>query len=229
MESKVSPRLTWYWVWWRTRYQILDFEGLISFSLGIHRCHTPSKRFQLLTIQSLLRYSFRTNHAKSCSIIDYDLSNGKSVIEKVELNLPRGMARLSGSSVQDILENTDFDKHVDDWVEVTLPWSEEDKSPSSHANKSHTPVPITSSIVRNLWRWGYHHWSDRCESVGEQPTTRMLQVKERQPPSVLLLWLKWVKIRGEDCKILRIRMNFKTLHRWSHRFHRVEWATFVLA
>ena len=69
------------------------------------------------------------DHDKSCSIIDYDLSTGESVIRKVELNLPSGMARISGDSVEDVLENSEFDKHVDDWVEVTLPWSARGTNP----------------------------------------------------------------------------------------------------
>ena len=73
------------------------------------------------------------------------MSNGKSVIEKVELNLPRGMARLSGSSVQDILENTDFDKHVDDWVEVTLPWSERGTNPLV---RMQTKFPYTCANIK---------------------------------------------------------------------------------
>jgi hypothetical protein len=33
------------------------------------------------------------------------------------------MARLKGTSVQDVLENQAYDAHIEDWVEVTLPWS----------------------------------------------------------------------------------------------------------
>ncbi|MBJ84266.1 MAG: hypothetical protein CMB52_01950 [Euryarchaeota archaeon] len=108
------------------------FEGADLVLLGhLHRCHTPSKEIPVAHYSgSILRYSFsEANHDKSCSIIDYDLSTGESVIEKAELNLPSGMARLSGTSVQDVLENTGFDKHVDDWVEVTLPWSERGTNP----------------------------------------------------------------------------------------------------
>jgi exonuclease SbcD len=108
------------------------FEGADLVLLGhLHRCHTPNKKIPVAHYSgSILRYSFsEANHDKSCSIIDYDLSTGESVIEKAELNLPSGMARLSGSSVQDVLENPDFNKHVDDWVEVTLPWSERGTNP----------------------------------------------------------------------------------------------------
>jgi exonuclease SbcD len=108
------------------------FEGADLVLLGhLHRCHTPNDKIPVAHYSgSILRYSFsEANHDKSCSIIDYDLSTGESVIEKVELVLPRGMARLSGSSVQDVLENPDFDEHIDDWVEVTLPWSERGTNP----------------------------------------------------------------------------------------------------
>ncbi len=109
-----------------------SFEGADLVLLGhLHGCQTVPKSLPVAHYSgSILRYSFReVNHDKSCSIIDYDLSTGKSIIEEVELRLPRGMARLSGSSVQDVLENPDFDKHVDDWVEVTLPWSERGTNP----------------------------------------------------------------------------------------------------
>jgi len=108
------------------------FEGADLVLLGhLHRCHTPNKKIPVAHYSgSILRYSFsEANHDKSCSIIDYDLSTGKSVIEKVELNLPSGMARISGDSVEDVLENSEFDKHVDDWVEVTLPWSARGTNP----------------------------------------------------------------------------------------------------
>ncbi len=108
------------------------FEGADLVLLGhLHRCHTPNKKIPVAHYSgSILRYSFsEANHDKSSSIIDYDLSTGESVIEKVDLDLPSGMARLSGSSVQDVLENPGFDKHVDDWVEVTLPWSERGTNP----------------------------------------------------------------------------------------------------
>ncbi len=124
------------------------FEGADLVLLGhLHRCHTPSEKIPVAHYSgSLLRYSFKeANHAKSCSIIDYDLSNGKSVIEKVELKLPRGMARLSGSSVQDVLENTDFDKHVDDWIEVTLPWSERGTNPLV---RMQTKFPYTCANIK---------------------------------------------------------------------------------
>ena len=103
------------------------FEGADLVMLGhLHRCHTPHKQVPVTHYSgSILRYSFsEAKHVKSCSIIDYDLSTGESVIEKVELNLPRGMARLEGTSVQDVLENQAYDAHIEDWVEVTLPWSE---------------------------------------------------------------------------------------------------------
>lgn len=104
-----------------------SFEGADIVLLGhLHGYQIVPKSIPIAHYSgSILRYSFKeANHTKSCSIIDYDLSTGKSMIEKIKLKLPRGMARLSGSSVQDVLENPDFDKHVEDWVEVTLPWSE---------------------------------------------------------------------------------------------------------
>ena len=61
-------------------------------------------------------------------------------IEKIKLKLPRGMARLSGSSVQDVLENPDFYKHVDDWVEVTLPWTERGTNPLVRLQKNFTKI-----------------------------------------------------------------------------------------
>ena len=108
------------------------FEGADLVLLGhLHRCHTVNLKIPVAHYSgSILRYSFsEANHDKSCSIIDYDLSTGDSDIKMVELNLPRGMARLSGSSVQEVLGNSDFDKHVDDWIEVTLPWSERGTNP----------------------------------------------------------------------------------------------------
>jgi DNA repair protein SbcD/Mre11 len=108
------------------------FEGADLVLLGhLHRCHTPNKKIPVAHYSgSILRYSFsEANHDKSCSIIEYDLSTGESVIEKVELNLPSGMTRISGDSVEDVLENSEFDKHVDDWVEVTLPWSARGTNP----------------------------------------------------------------------------------------------------
>ena len=108
------------------------FEGADLVLLGhLHRCHTPNKTIPVAHYSgSILRYSFsEADHDKSCSIIDYDLSTGESVIGKIELDLPSGMARLSGGSVEDVLENSDFEKHVDDWVEVTLPWSARGTNP----------------------------------------------------------------------------------------------------
>jgi len=108
------------------------FEGADLVLLGhLHRCDTPNNKIPVAHYSgSILRYSFsEANHDKSCSIIDYDLSTGESVIRKVELNLPSGMARISGDSVEDVLENSEFDKHVDDWVEVTLPWSARGTNP----------------------------------------------------------------------------------------------------
>jgi exonuclease SbcD len=108
------------------------FEGADLVLLGhLHRCHTPNKQIPVAHYSgSILRYSFsEANHDKSCSIIDYDLSTGESTIENIILNLPRGMARLSGTSVQDVLDNTMYDKNVDDWIEVTLPQSERGTNP----------------------------------------------------------------------------------------------------
>ena len=108
------------------------FEGADLVLLGhLHRCHTPNKTIPVAHYSgSILRYSFsEADHDKSCSIIDYDLSTGESVIGKIELDLPSGMARLSGESVEDVLENPDFEKHIDDWIEVTLPWSARGTNP----------------------------------------------------------------------------------------------------
>jgi len=113
----------------------------------LHSCQTPSKESPVTHYSgSILRYSFReADHQKSCSIIDYDLSTGESTIENIELNLPRGMARLSGSSVQNVLENPDFDKNVDDWVEVTLPWSERGTNPLV---RMQTKFPYTTASIK---------------------------------------------------------------------------------
>lgn len=103
------------------------FEGADFVMLGhLHRCNTPHKQVPVTHYSgSILRYSFsEAKHVKSCSIIEYDTSTGESEIEKVELSLPSGMARLEGTSVQDVLDNQAYDAHIEDWVEVTLPWSE---------------------------------------------------------------------------------------------------------
>ncbi len=124
------------------------FEGADLVLLGhLHRCHTPNKKIPVAHYSgSILRYSFsEATHDKSCSIIDYDLSTGKSVIENIKLKLPRGMARLSGSSVQEVLENPDYDKNVDDWVEVTLPWSERGTNPLV---RMQTKFPFTSASIK---------------------------------------------------------------------------------
>jgi len=124
------------------------FEGADLVLLGhLHRCHTPNEKVPVAHYSgSILRYSFsEATHDKSCSIIDFDLSTGKSVIEKIGLKLPRGMARLSGSSVQDVLDNTDYDKYVNDWVEVTLPWSERGTNPLV---RMQTKFPYTSANIK---------------------------------------------------------------------------------
>ena len=65
-----------------------------------------------------MRYSFsEAKHTKSCSLIEYDLQTGKSEIETIKIELPSGMARLQGDSVQQVLDNSDFDKHINDWIE----------------------------------------------------------------------------------------------------------------
>ena len=116
-----------------------SFEGADIILLGhLHGYQTVPKSNPIAHYSgSILRYSFKeANHTKSVSIIDYNLSTGKSAIEKIKLKLPRGMARLSGSSVQDVLENPDFYKHVDDWVEVTLPWTERGTNPLVRLQKN---------------------------------------------------------------------------------------------
>jgi exonuclease SbcD len=151
------------------------FEGADLVMLGhLHRCHTPHKQVPVTHYSgSILRYSFgEFNHDKSCSIIDYNLSTGESVIENIELNLPRGMARLSGSSVQDVLENPDYDEHVNDWVEVTLPWSERGTNPLV---RMHTKFPYTSACIKfyrpTTSQSGAVAEAIQGESVGDQATT----------------------------------------------------------
>jgi len=103
------------------------FEGADLVMLGhLHKCQTPHEQIPVTHYSgSILRYSFsEAKHVKSCSIIEYDASTGDSEIEKVKLSLPRGMARLKGTSVQNVLDNQAYDSHIEDWVEVTLPWSE---------------------------------------------------------------------------------------------------------
>ncbi len=78
---------------------------------------------------SILRYSFsEASHEKSTSIIEFDPSTGGSSIEMVPINLPRGMARLRGKSIDEVLANVAYTEHEDSWVEVTLPASQRGKS-----------------------------------------------------------------------------------------------------
>ena len=53
------------------------------------------------------------------------------------------MARIQGDSVQQVLENSDFDKHIDDWIEVTLPWSQRGTNPLVRLKQK---FPKTASI-----------------------------------------------------------------------------------
>jgi len=109
-----------------------SFSGSDLVLLGhLHRPQTPSKKIPVAHYSgSIMRYSFsEANHIKSCSLIEYDVKTGDSEIETLEINLPSGMARIQGDSVQHVLENSDFDVYVDDWVEVTLPWSQRGTNP----------------------------------------------------------------------------------------------------
>lgn len=109
-----------------------SFSGADLVLLGhLHRSQTPSKKIPVAHYSgSIMRYSFsETNHVKSCSLIEYDPETGDSVIETIDIELPSGMARLQGNSVEDVLENVNYDGHIDDWVEVTLPWSQRGTNP----------------------------------------------------------------------------------------------------
>ena len=70
---------------------------------------------------SIMRYSFsEAKHTKSCSLIEYNVKTGEVEIEAIKIDLPSGMARIQGDSVQQVLENSDFDKHIDDWIDTAL-------------------------------------------------------------------------------------------------------------
>ena len=134
-----------------------SFEGADLVLLGhLHRCQTIPESFPIAHYSgSILRYSFReANHVKSCSIIDYDLTSGEYVLEEIELKLLRGMARLEGKSVQDILEDPDFDKHEHDWVEVTLPWSERGTDVPLRLKEKFKKVAVIKFFVPNTSNFG---------------------------------------------------------------------------
>jgi len=123
-----------------------SFSGSDLVLLGhLHRPQTPSKSRPVAHYSgSIMRYSFsEAKHTKSCSLIEYDIKTGKSEIETIKIELPSGMARLQGDSVQQVLDNPDYDKHIDDWIEVTLPWSQRGTNPLVRMKQK---FPKTASI-----------------------------------------------------------------------------------
>ena len=109
-----------------------SFSGSDLVLLGhLHRPQTPSKKMPVVHYSgSIMRYSFsEAKHTKSCSLIEYDIKTGKSNIETIKIDLPSGMARLHGDSVEQVLDNSNYNKHIGDWIEVTLPWSQRGTNP----------------------------------------------------------------------------------------------------
>ena len=107
------------------------FDGSDLLLLGhLHRPQTvrdqgPTTHYS----GSILRYSFsEASHRKSTSVIEFDLTTGESSIEKVPIELPCGMARLKGKSVDEVLANDAYTEHEGSWVEVRLPLSQRGKN-----------------------------------------------------------------------------------------------------
>lgn len=180
------------------------FEGADLLLLGhLHRCHTPNKTIPVAHYSgSILRYSFsEADHDKSCSIIDYDLSTGESTIEKIEFDLPRGMARLSGVSVEDILENPDFEKHVDDWVEVTLPWSARGTNALVRLKKKFQKIASIQFHRQSIsGQGGAITEATEGESVADQAVAFLENVAgegEAKPERIAIITEMDEKIRGE--------------------------------
>ncbi|WP_016910472.1 exonuclease SbcCD subunit D [Streptomyces xiaopingdaonensis] len=94
------------------------FEGVDYAALG--HLHGPQRLTDRVRYSgSPLAYSFsEADHRKSMWLVDLDAAGGLRT-ERLELPVPRPLARLSGT-LQELLEQPELDRHTDSWVEATL-------------------------------------------------------------------------------------------------------------